>query len=275
LGCLFWWKSAAQSGCAAEKAGLPSRCRGTKSGLGKRNQGLVLLRKSVLCRPSALLQGGVSLRTAEAPERPALRVCSGVHLLLTNGSQVNSSLKDFSQFSGAPYYCNAGRWDRNSAAGLFRVGTRWSGAEEAGGRTTASRFSRLSRASWGYSPRPWNSRIRRDTLPMSEDIGTAKELAAKHGTAKPSSRLSECNTGISHAWPFCEDSSLCRDHGTRFPIVQGLWPRERHPNFLAAVAAGGALPFSHGQHAGPMRERESVLPEKNQRRFGVGLIGWN
>ena len=75
---------------------------------------------------------------------------------------------------------------------------------------------------------------------------------------------------------FCEGSSLCRDHGTRFPIVQGPMAHvSDNPGFLAAVAAGGALPFlAMGNMPGPIaREGIGLAGEKTNGRFGVGLIG--
>ena len=114
-------------------------------------------------------------------------------------------------------------------------------------------------------------------LPMSEDIGTGKVLGGAHGNAGAIVAVfGQAMAEIGHAWPFCEGSSLCRDHGTRFPIVQGPMAHvSDNPNFLAAVAAGGALPFlAMGNMPGPIaREGIGLAGEKTNGRFGVGLIG--
>jgi NAD(P)H-dependent flavin oxidoreductase YrpB (nitropropane dioxygenase family) len=96
----------ARQAAAAEKAGAAGLIARGNEGPGwvSETSGLVLLQEiRALSDLPLFLQGGVSLRTAAgARAAGATGVVLDVHLLLTNGSQVNPSLKDFLTSLGLP-----------------------------------------------------------------------------------------------------------------------------------------------------------------------------
>ena len=114
-------------------------------------------------------------------------------------------------------------------------------------------------------------------IPLSEDIVTAQRLSEQFGDARSileafSSKLRESEA----VWPFHEGSELCRDHGTRLPIVQGPMAHvSDNPDFLASVVREGGLPFlAMGNMPRPIaREGIELSREKTGGNFGVGLIG--
>ena len=199
--------------------------------------------------------------------------------LLADGSQVNPSLKDFLNSLGLPTTVTLADGTGTPLRVYSHVGTRMirelKKQEDAlQPQDFPSYRERLQVVLQGRGISPDSEEM---LLPMSEDIGTGKVLAGAHGNAGAIVAVfGQAMAGIGHAWPFCEGSSLCRDHGTRFPIVQGPMAHvSDNPNFLAAVAAGGALPFlAMGNMPGPIaREGIGLAGEKTNGRFGVGLIG--
>jgi acyl transferase domain-containing protein/NAD(P)H-dependent flavin oxidoreductase YrpB (nitropropane dioxygenase family)/NAD(P)-dependent dehydrogenase (short-subunit alcohol dehydrogenase family) len=78
--------------------------------------------------------------------------------------------------------------------------------------------------------------------------------------------------------PMAEGSSLAVSHGTRYPIVQGPMTRvSDRPEFAAAVAEGGGLPFlALALMRGP--EVSAVLEETKRligdRPWGAGILGF-
>jgi acyl transferase domain-containing protein/NAD(P)-dependent dehydrogenase (short-subunit alcohol dehydrogenase family)/NAD(P)H-dependent flavin oxidoreductase YrpB (nitropropane dioxygenase family) len=78
--------------------------------------------------------------------------------------------------------------------------------------------------------------------------------------------------------PLAENAALARDHGTKFPIVQGPMTRvSDNSRFAAAVAEGGALPFI-ALALSDAAETERVLNETRaalgSRPWGVGILGF-
>ena len=273
----------ARQAAAAEKAGAAGLIARGNEGPGwvSETSGLVLLQEiRALSDLPLFLQGGVSPRTAAgARAAGATGVVLDVHLLLTDGSQVNPSLKDFLNSLGLPTTVTLADGTGTPLRVYSRVGTRM--VRELKKQEDAlqpqdfpSYRERLQVVLQGRGISPDSEEM---LLPMSEDIGTGKVLAGAHGNAKAIVAVfGQAMAEIGHAWPFCEGSSLCRDHGTRFPIVQGPMAHvSDNPNFLAAVAAGGALPFlAMGNMPGPIaREGIGLAGEKTNGRFGVGLIG--
>ena len=158
----------ARQAAAAEKAGAAGLIARGNEGPGwvSETSGLVLLQEiRALSDLPLFLQGGVSPRTAAgAKAAGATGVVLDVHLLLADGSQVNPSLKDFLNSLGLPTTVTLADGTGTPLRVYSRVGTRDDpGTEEAGGCSTASRFSFLSRAAPGCSPRPWDlTGFRRD-----------------------------------------------------------------------------------------------------------------
>jgi NAD(P)H-dependent flavin oxidoreductase YrpB (nitropropane dioxygenase family) len=250
----------ASQAATAEKAGAAGLVARGNEGPGwvSETSGLVLLQEiRALSDLPLFLQGGVSLRTAAgARAAGATGVVLDVHLLLTDGSQVNPLLRDFLNSLGLPTTVTLADGTGTPLRVYSRVGTRMVRELKKQEDTLPPQDfpayrERLQAALQCRGTSPDSEEM---LLPMSEDIGTTKELAAQHGTAKAIvAAFGNAMAGSSHAWPFCEGSSLCRDHWTRFPIVQGPMAHvSDNPNFLAAVAAGGALPFlAMGNMPGP------------------------
>ncbi len=273
----------ASEAVAAEKAGAAGLIARGNEGPGwvSETSGLVLLQEiRSVCDLPLFLQGGVSLRTAKGVRAAgATGVVLDIHLLLTNGSRADPSLRDFLSSLGLPTTVTLAEGTATPLRVYSRAGTRMVRElkkleDSVSGQDMHSYRERLRSALQGTGSSPDSAEM---LLPMSEDIGTAKELAAQHGSAGAIvAAFGRATTEFGNEWPFHEGSSLCGDHGTRFPIVQGPMAHvSDNPNFLAAVAAGGALPFlAMGNMPGPIaREGIGLAKEKTGGRFGVGLIG--
>jgi phosphopantetheine--protein transferase-like protein len=273
----------ARQAMAAEKAGAAGFVARGNEGPGwvSETSGLVLLQEiRALSDLPLFLQGGVGLRTAAgARAAGATGVVLDVHLLLTDGSRVNPALKDFLNSMGLPTTVTLADVTGNPLRVYSRVGTRMvRELKKLEDSLSASDFpsyrERLQAALKGCGTSPDSDEM---LLPMSEDIATAKELAAQHGRAKAIvDAFERAMAEVGKTWPFHEGSAFCHDHGTRFPIVQGPMAHvSDNPDFLAAVAAGGALPFlAMGNMPAPIaREGIGLAREKTNGRFGVGLIG--
>lgn len=120
-------------------------------------------------------------------------------------------------------------------------------------------------------------------VPLGQDIGSAAGLARKYGTVgRILTAIRSCTADhlrrAQGAALFSEGSPLSRLHGTRYPYVQGPMARVSDaPDFLAAVADEGALPFlALSLMVGePLRRLLRETHEKMKGRpWGVGLLGF-
>ncbi|HIF40556.1 MAG TPA: SDR family NAD(P)-dependent oxidoreductase [Planctomycetes bacterium] len=120
-------------------------------------------------------------------------------------------------------------------------------------------------------------------LPVGEDIGLATILAERYRTAGGIAHAVEAQAldavgQANRQAALGPEAALAREHGCRFPVVQGPMTRVSDgAEFAAAVAEGGGLPFlalslMDGEQVRSLvqttRERLGTLP------FGVGLLGF-
>ncbi len=120
--------------------------------------------------------------------------------------------------------------------------------------------------------------------PIGQDGAFAKEFAASPDTtvARAIGRLREHVErqvrGCATARALQSNGPLAQSHGTTFPVVQGPMTRVSDvPEFAAAVAEGGGLPFlalalMRGKQVGPLLARTKEL--LGQRPWGVGILGF-
>ncbi|MBI5569934.1 MAG: SDR family NAD(P)-dependent oxidoreductase [Desulfomonile tiedjei] len=243
--------------------------------------GFVLLQRLLnTCDLPVFLQGGVGLHTAAgARAAGAAGVVLDVHLLFAERSAVEHSLKDFLSGLGFPttetlaestgmplrVYSRAGT---KAVRQLRKAGDALKPEDHASYREqlAAAMRERLEALDSGDA-----------LLPLSEDLNTAKNLCSEHLTAgEIVAVFGRMMAGCTAHWPFVADSELCRKHRTRFPVVQGPMAHvSDNPHFLAAVAAGGALPFlAMGNMPAPIAaEAIRLAREQTGGNFGVGLIG--
>ncbi len=267
----------------AERAGAAGLIARGNEGPGwvSETNGFVLIQKILaVCNLPLFLQGGVGLRTAAgAVAAGASGVVLDVHLLMVEGSAV---LRPFQAFLGSlslpTTVLLAEPW--GSPLRVYsRVGTKIvRDLRKVEDTLVPADFPSYRERLNAALRNPVTSADADETLlPLSEDIVTSRSLVERYRTA--GAMVEEFGKRMSAArgaWPFGEDAPICRDHGTRFPIVQGPMAHvSDNPAFLAAVAAGGALPFmAMGNMPGPIaREGLQLAAEKTAGRFGVGLIG--
>lgn len=243
--------------------------------------GLVLIQEILECCDLPLfLQGGVSLRTASAAVAAgAAGVVLDVHLLFTDASGLSPSLKQFLGALSLPATALLCEGKETVLRVYSRIGTSMvrelRKVEETVSENDRHRFEeRLFNALATECEHPDSDDA---LLTLSEDVQTARKLASRYSSAGEIVRaLASAMNGPTTDWPFGEGSAVARDHGTRFPLVQGPMAHvSDNPNFLGAVAAAGALPFlAMGNMPRPIAEEAlSLASEKTGGRFGVGLIG--
>ncbi len=87
--------------------------------------------------------------------------------------------------------------------------------------------------------------------------------------------IGEQLTAVDGHDPLREDSPLAREHGTRYPILQGPMANvSDNPDFAAAVFEGGALPFFAMGNLPPKLADDMLAAGKEKvARFGAGMIG--
>ena len=243
--------------------------------------GFVLLQK--ILQSSTLpvfLQGGVSLRTAAGSVRAG---ASGVvldnHLLLTESSSLSESLKKFLSSLALPATAMLGDGFPRNLRVYSRVGTKivreLRKIEDS--LTSDELPSYFFRLDTSIGPPSNTPDLDETLLPLSEDIITAKDLTSRFVTAGVI--IGEFCKSMSTAdasWPFGENSLLSREHGTRFPVVQGPMAHvSDNADFLGLVAKGGALPFlALGNMPGPIAKKAmDEAREKTGDLYGVGLMG--
>jgi hypothetical protein len=75
--------------------------------------------------------------------------------------------------------------------------------------------------------------------------------------------------------PMRAESALAREHGTRYPIIQGPMANvSDNADFAAAVFAGGGLPFfALGNLPADLADDMLAAGKKKVERFGAGMIG--
>lgn len=243
--------------------------------------GLVLLQQ--IREASALpvfLQGGVGIHTAAgAVAAGAAGVVLDVHLLLTTESSVSDEIKTFLRGLGLPATTTLLEGHTRQCRVYARIGTASVRAlrkeEECLNPEACRDFRETVREALTRIPEQPD----RDEglIALSEDIITARELADSYGSARDAVRaFVDRMQRPAGQWPFAENSPLARAHDTRFPIVQGPMAHvSDNPDFLAAVAAAGALPMlAMGNMPRPIAEEGIKLArEKTGGKFGVGLIG--
>ena len=274
--------SAAQA-LQAEKAGAAALIARGNEGPGwvSPTSGLVLLQEILeMTGLPVFLQGGVGLRTAfGAMCAGATGIVLDVHLLLASDSALDAAVKKFLGSLSLPATVTLGEaWDRPCRI-YSRIGTRivreLRTYEES---LTNDRFPDLRDRVNGLLGAVSGSPDRDEMLiPLSEDIVTAQRLSEAFGDAHSILEAFSGKIGQSDAtWPFHGESELCKTHGTRFPIVQGPMAHvSDNPDFLAAVAKEGGLPFLAMGNMPPPIAREGIelSREKTGGNFGVGLIG--
>lgn len=83
---------------------------------------------------------------------------------------------------------------------------------------------------------------------------------------------------VKRSFPFVRDSALAREHGVRFPVVQGpMAVVTDTPRLAVAVAKAGALPFCATAGLPPTRIRELLGEARaalGAASFGAGIIGF-
>ncbi len=243
--------------------------------------GFVLLQKILQSSDlPVLLQGGVSLRTAAGAVRAgAAGVILDNHLLLTESSALSEDLKKFLSGLALPATSTLGEGGSRILRVYSRVGTKIVRElrkieESLTPDELPSYFFRLNTSIGNPSNTP---DIDEGLLPLSEDIILGKNLASRFGSV--SAIVEEFGRSMNEgetSWPFSEGSALSRDHGTRYPIVQGPMAHvSDNADFLALVAKGGALPFlALGNMPGPIaRQAMDAAWEKTNDLYGVGLMG--
>jgi phosphopantetheine--protein transferase-like protein len=273
----------AEQARAAEMAGAVGLVARGNEGPGwvSETHGFVLLQKILaVTQLPVFLQGGIGFRTAAgAVAAGAAGAVLDVHLLLTEGSGLAQPMKDFFRSLGLPASVTLAETTGTPLRVYSRIGTRIvrqlkKFEETLTAEGFASYRDKLKAALGNPITAPDSDEA---LLPISEDITAAAKLAVEYKTA--GAIVAEFGKRMftdSFVWPFSEDSPVCRDHKTRFPIVQGPMANvSDNPDFLAAVAAGGALPFlAMGNMPGPIaREGVTLAREKTGGLYGVGLIG--
>ncbi|MDE0914162.1 MAG: SDR family NAD(P)-dependent oxidoreductase [Planctomycetota bacterium] len=120
-------------------------------------------------------------------------------------------------------------------------------------------------------------------LPVGEDIGLASILAERYRTAGGIAHAVEAQAlaaveQASRQGALAPDAALAREHGCRFPVVQGPMTRVSDgAEFAAAVAEGGGLPFLALSLMDGDQVRSLVEATRDQlgpMPFGVGLLGF-
>ncbi|HTY25739.1 MAG TPA: SDR family NAD(P)-dependent oxidoreductase [Desulfomonilaceae bacterium] len=268
---------------AAERAGAAGLIARGNEGPGWVSEtcGFVLLQE--ILGASGLpvfLRGGLGLRTAAgAIAAGAAGVVLDVHLLLTDNSTIPQTLRQFIQGLGFPTTVTLAEASGTPLRVYSRVGTKTVRElrkieESIPPQEVPSHLDRLRKILANPIGAPDSDEV---LLPLSEDISIAKRLAEEFRSAgEVIAAFGRATSLVNHAWPFAEESPLCLDHGTRFPIVQGPMAHvSDNPDFLAAVAHAGALPFMAmgNMPEGVAREGLALAREKTQGNFGVGLIG--
>lgn len=250
-------------------------------GLVSQTTGLVLLQE--LLRQTDMpvfLQGGIDFRTAAgAMAAGAAGVVLDVHLLLTQGSGVAPDMKTFLSSLSMPASTVLGEITGSLVRVYSRVGTKivreLSKIEESLAPDNLASYSERLRAALKSPCSPPDSS--EGLLPLSEDIIAAKKFAKDfHSAEAVINEFGKRFSLVVSSWPFTSDSKVCKEHGTEFPVVQGPMAHvSDNPDFLAAVAQGGALPFlAMGNMPPPIaREGLALAREKTGGKFGVGLIG--
>jgi acyl transferase domain-containing protein/NAD(P)H-dependent flavin oxidoreductase YrpB (nitropropane dioxygenase family) len=123
----------------------------------------------------------------------------------------------------------------------------------------------------------------KELLLIGQDAAFAAHLTARWRTlssicnAIQRESLRQCRVAA-HLDPLGEGSALARSHGTRFPIVQGPMTRVSDtPEFAAAVADGGGLPFlalalMRRAEVDSLLDRTKCL--LGDKPWGVGILGF-
>ena len=273
----------AKQAIGAERVGAAGLIARGNEGPGwvSQTNGLVLVQEILAhCNLPVFLQGGVGLHTASgAISAGAAGVVLDVHLLLAEGSGIETLLKDFIGSLSIPATVTLGECMARPLRVYSRVGTRivreFKKIEDSlSPGEWPSYLSQLSKALGNPCSTPDSDN---SLLPLSEDIIIEKDTVSKFGSARAIvNEFGRKMAGLTGAWPFQEGSNLCGLHGTRLPIVQGPMAHvSDNPDFLAAVADAGALPFlAMGNMPAPIaRAALADAAQKTGGKFGVGLIG--
>jgi phosphopantetheine--protein transferase-like protein len=273
----------ASQAAGAEKAGAAGLVARGNEGPGwvSERSGLVLLQEILgVCPLPVFLQGGIGLHTAAgAIAAGATGVVLDLHLLFAEESSLDPALKSFLSALTIPATVTLGEAWGKPCRVYSRVGTRMV-------RELRKFEDSLAQDEFSSLKESINEALGKDIasldtddalLALSEDIVTAKVLADEFtGARAVVEEFARRVQASDRMWPFAEESDLCKAHGTRFPIVQGPMAHvSDNPDFLAAVAQGGALPFlaMGNMPAAIAREGIGLARSKTNGRFGVGLIG--
>lgn len=246
-----------------------------------RIHGFVLLQQVLdVSELPVFLQGGVGPCTAAGAIRAgASGIVLDYHLLLTDESAIDSELKNFLSSLNLPGSTILNDISGHSFRSYSRIGTKkireLKKIEESLAVDESAQYQRLISTQIGY---PTAKPDGDDAIfPFSEDLIISRILLQKcRSVSDVIAVFGNAMKLCSDTWPFVEGSSLCHEHGVRFPVVQGPMAHvSDNADFLRAVADGGGLPFlALGNMPGPIaQETLEQAREKNGSRFGVGLIG--
>ncbi|HEX4219047.1 MAG TPA: beta-ketoacyl synthase N-terminal-like domain-containing protein, partial [Acidimicrobiales bacterium] len=125
--------------------------------------------------------------------------------------------------------------------------------------------------------------LRSQLVPVGQDGFLARSLAKRFrtvgGVVQAVGRSIVTSIESAHRLdPLAPDSALAREMGTRYPIAQGPMTRvSDRPDFAAAVAEGGAMPFlalallRAGEVRRVLQDTAALVPD---RPWGAGILGF-
>ncbi|MDQ1239347.1 MAG: hypothetical protein QG577_1533, partial [Thermodesulfobacteriota bacterium] len=226
------------------------------------------------------LQGGVSLRSsAGVVAAGGNGVVLDVHLWLSKNSRIEESLKNFLRSLKAPSTAVLGERSGKQLRVYSRVATqavrRFMNFECELDVSECREYEDQLREALEASPSALDTSL--CLLPFSDDLLIESDaIEALASAANIVHEFASSMRQSPRAWPFDENSRICKLHGTRFPIVQGPMAHVSDtPSFLRSVAGSGALPFlALGNMPEPIAG--SGIHEaatQTDGNFGVGLIG--
>ena len=246
-----------------------------------KTHGFVLLQQ--ILQSSGLpvfLQGGVGpYATAGAMRAGSSGIVIDYHLLLTTESALDEDLKKFLGDLDMPASACLNNVSGHPFRAYSRIGTKkvreLKKNEESIPGEEFDKYKNIITESIGYpSSKP---DLDDSIFPFSEDLVINSELfKKKRTTLEVISSFVDAMRPSAVEWPFSEGSTLCFEHGSKYPFVQGPMAHvSDNSDFLKAVSEAGALPFlALGNMPGSIaREAMDQTRQEIGQTFGVGLIG--
>jgi acyl transferase domain-containing protein/NAD(P)H-dependent flavin oxidoreductase YrpB (nitropropane dioxygenase family)/NAD(P)-dependent dehydrogenase (short-subunit alcohol dehydrogenase family)/4'-phosphopantetheinyl transferase EntD len=142
----------------------------------------------------------------------------------------------------------------------------------------AAAFGRVLEPAW-----TGGLQARNGLLPVGQGLAFAQRFAERGWDVRQVVEeyrrvLVESIGRVKRSFPFVQDSALAREHGVRFPVVQGpMAVVTDTPRLAAAVAKAGALPFCATAGLSVPRIRELLAEARavlGDAPFGAGIIGF-